>query len=341
MGHDLFEALALILTAAVMNASYTLPMKLNRKWRWEHSWLAFSVLGVAVVPTIIATITVPGLWSIYRQVPASTLLEMALFGAGWGVSLVFFGLSIPLVGVAIAFTISLSTSAASGALLPLIGQHSDRLFTVQGGMLVIGILLIAIGVAFCGKAGRLRDEAKAGAEERRKSGFTRGFLYALISGVLGSLLNLGLAYGNGIQEEARLRGASNTMTSNAVWLPCVYAGFIPGVIYCLYLMKKNASVAGIRTQAAWYYWIMAACMGLLWYGSILLYSLSTSRLGELGPSIGWPLFLSSIVLVSTSIGVLTGEWSPSLRGPFRTLLIGLLLLLSAIGILSEAGRMAA
>jgi len=61
------EALLLILAAAVMNATYTLPMKLNRKWAWEHSWLAFSVLGVAVVPTLIAAITVPGLWSIYRE----------------------------------------------------------------------------------------------------------------------------------------------------------------------------------------------------------------------------------------------------------------------------------
>jgi L-rhamnose-H+ transport protein len=98
-------------------------------------------------------------------------------------------------------------------------------------------------------------------------------------------------------------------------------------------------LAVIRKNAAWYYWLMAASMGLLWYGSILLYSLSANRLGTLGPSIGWPLFLSSIVLVSTVIGVLTGEWVPSLKGPFRTLLAGLVLLIAAIAVLSEAGRL--
>ena len=331
------EALLLILAAAIMNATYTLPMKLNRKWLWEHSWLAFSVLGVAVVPTIIAVFTVPGLWSIYRETPSGTLLAMALFGVGWGVSLVFFGLAIPLVGVAIVFTIALSTSAASGSLLPLLMQHPDRLFTAQGAVLLAGIVLIAIGVAFCGKAGLDRDRTKTAGIG--KQNFVRGFLFALISGVLGSLLNLGLAYGDGIQQAARSRGAGAAMSSNAVWLPCVYAGFVPGVFYCLYLMKKNSTMAMIRKEAAWYYWLMAACMGLLWYGSILLYSLAALRLGTLGPSIGWPLFLSSIVLVSTIVGISTREWVPSLKGPFRTLLIGLILLIGAIGVLTEAGRL--
>ncbi len=337
METNVAEALLLILAAAVMNATYTLPMKLNRKWSWEHSWLAFSVLGVAVVPTIIATLALPGLWSIYRHTPVRTLLAMALFGAGWGVSLVFFGLAIPLVGVAIVFTITLSTSAASGSLLPLLTQHADRLFTTEGVVLLIGIVLIALGVAFCGKAGMERDRLKA--SPTGKKDFVRGFSFALISGVLGSLLNLGLAYGDGIQRAARDHGASAVMSSNAVWIPCVYAGFIPGVLYCVYLMKRNATVGVFLAHAAWYYWLMAAGMGLLWYGSILLYSLSTTLLGTLGPSIGWPLFLSSIVLLSTIVGVVTGEWKPSIRGPFRSLLIGLCLLVVAIAVLSEAGKL--
>ena len=48
---DTVQAVLLVLCAAIMNAAYALPMKLNQKWEWEHSWFAFSVLGVAVVPT--------------------------------------------------------------------------------------------------------------------------------------------------------------------------------------------------------------------------------------------------------------------------------------------------
>src|SRR5882724_673620 len=87
------QAVLLVLCAAIMNAAYTLPMKLNKKWEWEHSWFAFSVLGVAVVPTLIALATIPMLWSTYSAISWGTLVAMALFGVGWGVSLVFFGLA--------------------------------------------------------------------------------------------------------------------------------------------------------------------------------------------------------------------------------------------------------
>lgn len=333
-----FQALILILVAAVMNATYTLPMKLNHNWKWEHSWCAFSILGVVAVPALIAFATVPDLLSVYSEVPLGSLLGMAIFGAGWGVSMVFFGLSLRLVGVSVAFTVSLTTSAAAGALLPLLMKRPERLLTAQGATLLTGILLIIVGVTFCGIAGLRRQRLSGIQEEGAKNGFVRGFSFALISGVLGSLLNLGLAYGDQIQETARRHGASAVMTSNAVWLPCIVAGFLPSVIYCLHIMRKHGTGGEFFKNARYHYWLMAACMGLLWYGSILLYGFSARSLGDIGAAIAWPLFLSAIVIMSVVVGLFTGEWKPSSTGPFRTLLFGLLVLLIAIGVLSEAGR---
>ena len=116
------QAILLVLCAALMNAAYALPMKLNKKWQWEHTWFAFSILGVAVVPTIIALFTVPKLWSTYSTVSTGTLAAMVLFGASWGVSLVFFGLALTRLGLAITFAVCLGTSAAVGALTPLIAR---------------------------------------------------------------------------------------------------------------------------------------------------------------------------------------------------------------------------
>ena len=153
------QAILLVLCAALMNASYTLPMKLNKKWQWEHSWFAFSILGVAVVPTLIALATIPGLWSTYSEVSTGTLARMVLFGASWGVSLVFFGLAIARLGLAITFAVCLGTSAAVGALTPLIAQHSDLIMTRQGGLIILGVLVIVAGVSLCGVAGRAREKA--------------------------------------------------------------------------------------------------------------------------------------------------------------------------------------
>jgi L-rhamnose-H+ transport protein len=321
-----------------MNAAYSLPMKLNKKWDWEHSWFAFSFLGVAVVPTLIALATVPRLWSTYAVVSHGTLAAMALFGAGWGVSLVFFGLALSRLGLAITFAVSLGTSAAVGALTPLVSQHSDQLMTREGAFILLGVLIIIVGVTVCGFAGKARDAAQhAGTGDKPKE-FVSGFILAFVSGILGSMLNLGLAFGGSIQQAARQNGASLAMMSNAVWLPCLYAGFLPGVVYCFLKMRKNHNTAKLALPGTWYYWLAAASMGFFWYGSIVLYSISTVKLGALGTSIGWPLFLAFIVVASTAFGVLTGEWKNTGRGPIRTMIVGVACLLVAIAVLSFAGR---
>jgi L-rhamnose-H+ transport protein len=338
MTSNTVQAVLLVLCAAIMNAAYALPMKLNKKWEWEHSWFAFSILGVAVVPTVIALLTVPKLWSTYATVSGGTLAAMVLFGASWGVSLVFFGLALTRLGLAITFAVCLGTSAAVGALTPLIAQHADQIMTRQGGLIFLGVLMIIVGVALCGLAGKHREAALQQASASVRHGFWLGYLLAFVSGILGSMLNLGLAYGGSIQRAAQQHGASLAMMSNAVWLPCLYAGFLPGAIYCYILMRKKGNVSQLRLPGTWYYWFAAASMGLLWYSSIILYSISTVKLGALGTSIGWPLFLASIVVASTVFGALTGEWARTGTRPIRTMILGVSFLVLAIAILSYAGR---
>jgi L-rhamnose-H+ transport protein len=332
------QAILLVLCAAIMNAAYALPMKLNKKWEWEHTWFAFSILGVAVVPTVIALLTVPRLWSTYSVVSNGTLAAMVLFGASWGVSLVFFGLALTRLGLAITFAVCLGTSAAVGALTPLIAQHANLVMTRQGELILLGVLVIILGVALCGMAGKTREDALQQESTTTRKGFWGGFMLAFISGILGSMLNLGLAFGGSIQRAAQQNGASLAMMSNAVWLPCLYAGFLPGAIYCYVLMRKKGSIGTLRLPGTWYYWLTSASMGLLWFGSIILYSISTVKLGDLGTSIGWPLFLASIVVASTSFGVLTGEWKRTGTRPIRFMILGVSFLVLAIAVLSYAGQ---
>ena len=134
----------MVLIAAVINAVYTLPMKFNKQWKWEHSWLVFTIAGRHRVPTILSVLTIPRLKDAYDGVGAPILIGMALCGALWGVSLVFFGRAVDTVGVAITFAVSLGTSAASGALIPLLSQHSTELFTRRGVLIVSGILVIIV-----------------------------------------------------------------------------------------------------------------------------------------------------------------------------------------------------
>lgn len=333
------DPISLVLAAAVMNAVYTLPMKLNKQWKWEHSWLVFTLLGVAVVPTVLAAFTIPRLLETYDGVPGNILLGMAACGALWGVSLVFFGLAVEAVGVAITFAVALGTSAASGAVIPLISRHYAEIFTARGFMVLSGILAILIGVGICGAAGRNREAERTA--ENGRSGippFRKGFALAFLSGLLGSMLNLGLTLGAPIQRNAQSFGASEAMMSNAVWLPCLYAGAVPGLAYCAFLMRKNRTAGQLLSASRWHYWLTPALMGLFWFGSIMCYSLASVKLGELGPVIAWPLFLSAVVIASTIAGVVTGEWKNTGRGPMTWMWIGVLCLVAAMALLASAGQ---
>jgi L-rhamnose-H+ transport protein len=335
----LSEPIALVLAAAVMNAVYTLPMKLNRQWKWEHSWLVFTFLGVAVVPTILAAFTIPHLLLAYDGVAPSVLMGMAACGALWGVSLVFFGLAVNTVGVAITFAVALGTSAASGAVIPLISQHYDEIFTTKGFMVFLGIAAIVVGVAMCGRAGRRRDSERSKNETGKNDArFGKGFAYAFLSGVLGSMLNVGLALGAPIQQNASNLGASEGMMSNAVWLPCLYAGAIPGLAYCVFLMGKNGTTQEFLPASRWYYWLTPAAMGLFWFGSIMCYSLASIKLGTLGPVIAWPLFLSAVVVASSIAGVVTGEWKSASRGVVVQMWSGVACLIVAMALLASVGQ---
>lgn len=333
MSPAILQAVQLVLFAALINAVYTLPMKLNRRWKWEHSWLIFTILGVAAVPTILSVLTIPRLPEAYAGVAPSVLASMALCGALWGVSLVFFGRAVDIVGVAITFAVSLGTSAAAGALIPLLGQHSAELFTRRGFSIVSAIVIILTGVGLCGMAGRQREQRSSPTGPAGSRMF-RGVSLAFLSGILGSMLNLGLAIGAPIQQNARSLGASEAMMSNAVWLPCLYAGAIPGVVYCLLLMRRNGTSSRLFSESGWYYWLTPGLMGLLWFGSIMCYSLAAVKLGELGPVIAWPLFLSAVVIASTIAGLATGEWRRSGRRAMTLMWLGVSCLVAAMALLA-------
>ena len=79
-------------------------------------------------------------------------------------------------------------------------------------------------------------------------------------------------------------------------------------------------------------------MGLLWGGSIFLYGAATPLLGDIGPSIGWPLSLAVGLVVANSMGVLLGEWRQAPPAAVRFMRAGILTLLAAIVICGIAAR---
>jgi len=331
--HNTAGGMGLLILAGVMNAGFALPMKFVRNWFWENTWLVWSVVALLVLPSALAFATIPDFSSIITNA-GNVALTVALCGAAWGVAQVLFGIALERIGMALTFSIVLGLSAAMGSLIPLVRLHADRLFTRSGLTSLAGIALVLLGVAISAVAGKMRDRARHTAAGDGRQ-FGAGLAMAIASGVCASMMNVGFAFGAPLATAASAHGANSLWTTDAIWVPLMAGGAVPNLLYCIYLLKtkKTASNYG---AAAGRNIALATAMGLLWFGSSVLYGIATAFLGELGPVVGWPLFMSLIVIVASVLGVWTGEWRGTGKPPIRVQGVAVFVLVVAVVVLSRA-----
>jgi len=308
MDRVMIGALGLLVLAGAMNSAYTLPLKLKLKWQWENMWLAFTIVGICVLPAALGMCTIPSFWTIYTQIKLRSVLIVVFAGAVWGVGMLLSGVAVDIIGVAAMFAAVMGTSASVGAILPLFLNGLAVVSWRVGLVLALGIALTVLGVALCGLAGKQREKDQAAQTGRSGSGFLRGFIFAVLAGICGSMLNFGLAAGAPLIAAARQNGSDAHMATNAAWVPVLLAGAPPGIMYCLYLLRKKGTGGNFFYWQSIPYMIFPLIMGVLWFGSVVLYGWSAQRIGNLGAVLGWPLFMITIVLGSSFWGVVTGEW---------------------------------
>lgn len=321
----------LLVVAGVMNASFALPMKFTRRWAWENTWAVWSGLALLLMPLIATVLTVPQLPHVYAQAGARSVVLVAACGMGWGIAQVLFGLAVDSIGIALTFAIVLGLSAAIGCLVPFLRLQSDKMLTPAGLGLIGGVLLVMIGVGICARAGMLREQAQM----NRSS---RGILMAVISGVGAAAMNFGVAFGGPIVEAASVHGANPAWRMNAVWLPLMTAGAVPNLLYCAYLIRSKRTWANFIVNGTGHYWLFASVMATFWFASTLMYGVATLELGVLGPVYGWPFFMSLIVIVSSVIGILAGEWNNAMKSAVGLQFAGVGVLTAAVIVLSYTGR---
>ena len=326
----------LLVVAGIMNGSFTLPMKFTRQWAWENTWLVWTIWALVIFPPLMTFLTVPHLSSVYASVPAMVIVIVAACGAGWGISQVFFGLAVESVGIALAFSIILGIAAAVGGLFPLIRYHADKLFAPSGIDVLVGVALVIVGVGICAKAGRKREAALGQGVDSKKASMMRGLVFCIISGVGSALVNIGFTSGPQLLSAAEQSGAATQWAPNAIWLPLMMAGGIPNLIYCIYLVRKNRNGNNFSRPGTTSYYILAGIMGVFWFASTLLYGIAAGKMGPLGTSVGWPVFMSMIVITASIWGVLTGEWRGTGRRPLQIMYGGVAFLILAIIVLSRA-----
>jgi L-rhamnose-H+ transport protein len=342
---SLSVGIILAIIAGIINGSFPAPIKYAKVWKWENIWSVWGLFGMVVFPWAVVFVTIPNPWDVYHGVAAKSLLMMIGFGIGFGLAQIFFGLGIAVIGMALNFAIAIGISTVLGFLVPLLVKHPDRVFTPQGAMIFLGAILILVGIVGCAVAGKLKDTHQEGADPRPRESaavsmsFGAGLFICVLAGVGSPLINFGLAFGEPLLARAAAQGVSPSSQPNVIWAPLVSAAFIPYIIYCIYLWKKNNTAGLFLAPGTARNYVFGAFMGLLWFSSTVIYGAVTARLGSMGPILGWPLFMSAIIIASNVWGLATGEWKGSGSKALNAMFGSIFFLILGFAALAYAGRL--
>jgi len=326
MGKETILGLCLIVLGGICQAMFMLPAKWAKAWRFEHIWLTFASFSYLLLPWLVVILCVPRVWEIFEAVPKHDLFWMGLYATCWALAALGFGIGVSAIGMSIGFAIIFGLAAFVGALIPLIGERV--LFHGKLSLVVCCLLLMLVGVALCSHAGKWKEARIE--EEIPGRRYFRGVLCCIASGLLGAAGNLGFFAGAGVVRIAYARGLS-AFAANSVILAYL----------CLFMFTINAGYATIllfRSMSFSLLWpnnfglnhLLSALMGILWMAGFLLYGVGAHTLGPLGLSLGWGVFMCTVVVSANAVGILSGEWRLAPSAARRQLAIGLAFLVIAI-----------
>jgi L-rhamnose-H+ transport protein len=321
-------AAILALGAGILNGSFATPTRFMNRWKWENVWALWAVLAMFVLPWIVALLTVPHLFRTYQTPEVShALLLVIAFGAGYGIAAICFGLGVEALGIALNFAIALGTATAVGSAIPLFWFHSASVFTRQGFVIEAGIAVIIAGIVLCGIAGRSKERAQSKqlneADRPCSSSFAKGLVLALVAGAGSAFQNLGLAFGGPLLRRAAELGTAPSYKANVIWAPLLTASLLPYLVFCAHLWRKNRSWSLFFVPKTANYWLFGLAMGALWFSSIVIYGAVAASMADMGPVLGWPLFMSAIILTSNIWGLAVGEWKGANRASLLAMFAGL------------------
>jgi L-rhamnose-H+ transport protein len=322
-------AFLLVSLGGLLTGVFALPMKFITSWKWENVWLSFAFFGFVLIPGAVLGSAIPNLWEIYGQIVPERVLLIVVIGYFWGLGAVTYGLSIDRLGMGLGSAFVLGISTLLGTLLPILmaGQVS-----LKWAPFVTGLSMLLGGIAVCGLAGRDRELTAAASSGGPRRRYASGVAICIVSGVLSCLLNVGMVAGASIQEIARRGPAPGWAVGNVAWPMLLFGGFLANASYCGYLFVRNSS-SQLYLAGGWREWLGSLAMGAAWFIGLLMYGAGAFFMGSLGPILGWPVFISLMVVSAYLAGRLTGEWRGVRPGITRRMNTGIALIVVSLFII--------
>lgn len=293
-----------------------------------------------------ASLLVPGVWSILSHTPVSILFWAFLFGMLWGVGGLTFGLTMRYLGIALGMAVALGYTAVFGTLIPPLfhGQLAGIFATLSGKFILLGVIVSVAGIAVSGLAGMSKEHELT--TEQKQSAITefhfgKGMAIATFSGIMSSCMAFGLDAGGTINTTAvnvlHQSGRSGIWQGLPVLIPVLLGGFVTNFVWCAALNIRNHSgreylgvIDGKKdgTAPISNNYLFSAMAGIIWYLQFFFYTMGSSKMGSYSFS-SWTLHMASIMIFSMLWGIALKEWKGTSGRTHWLIALGLAVLVSS------------
>jgi hypothetical protein len=259
--------------------------------------------------------------------------------------------------MALAAAIIKGITIAVGSGWPLIRrwefvEAAPKAFTIGG------LAVLLVGTLFAGIAGVLREREleghRSGPHDRPEdelatvpkptgSTFVIGLVMVLVSGVLSACANLGYDYADPLEQA--MGGSLYWKATLIRWMPMYWGGMAALTIFMGGKMVASGAWRNYFRPDAGRDFAIAATMGGVHFLAQIPYGIGAYYLdragkAELGTTVGWGVNIGMALIVAAAIGFATGEWRGISARATNALRLGILILLTAIGVLAYANSLA-
>lgn len=332
------------------SGSFYMPYKKVKGWSWESLWIVGGLFSWLIVPPLAAWLTIPDFFDIITSSEPSVVGSTYFMGLLWGIGGLTYGLGVRYLGVALGSSIILGLCSFFGAIVPSVYYYfnpqegkdtiADLFGTAWGQMVMAGLFLCIIGIAICGKAGKMKDN-DISHSHKDASGteyyFVKGLIVAVISGILSACFSFGIESGTSMgivandNWKAANPGAGEFLfRNNVIFVVILWGGLTTNLIWCLILNAKNKTFGDYTNKQVplTKNYLLCALAGTTWFLQFFFYGMGESKMGNGASS--WILHMSFIILVANMWGILSKEWKGVRKKTTTTILIGILTIIASV-----------
>jgi L-rhamnose-H+ transport protein len=343
----IITGLLLIASGAFAAGSFAIPFGKIKDWKWETYWLVYSFGAYTLFPVIACLIFAPEFSRVFKDISSVILLRVFLLGVVYGIGNLSFGLSLRYLGISLGYALSLGLMLAIGTLIPPLmdGRLKVMIESSGGDLLIIGVLISCVGIGLAGWAGFQKDRIISDADKKRsvtEFNLIKGTLAALLVGITGSAMSLGLEDGREIALYVEKAGVNPLFSVLPVMLVMLSGTLVTTIGWCVYLGLKNKSLRDYRrvssgTRLGLNY-LFALLAGMLWFSQFILYGMGKSKMGKFTFT-SWGILMALTIVFATLWGLYRKEWKGVSFKIYILMIISLTIIIGASLLIGISGSL--